>query len=248
MDGVERDESFRFADVTEETLEDMRQESAHSLERDIADSFFWNHARPDAVAGMAKVYLCARCPTPYWRALVSSNSYALWGGVVMARIEARRENAPCGPRHLGSSSLSGASTQARLLNARARRSMDVSFQADMERAEGLALPYTPLGDLHKHSALRALFAAVLLDKPINWPDLPARLLDVDDIPRSLPGLSIDLRSLAAKPVFVDRHEAEAFWLESFHDGSSRILLVPDWASWMLADASPAPFAKTPTLD
>lgn len=247
MDGADRDESFAFADVTQDTLVDMRQENAHSLERDASDPFFWNHARPDSAAGMAKVYLCARCPTPYWRALVGSNSYALWGAVAMARMEALNNGESCAPSHLGRSSLAGVAAQARMFQERAGVPFHPQFRRDLDRAEGLAIHSTYLGDAHKHSALRALFAGVLLGKPIHWPDLPARLLGHGEVPARLPGLEIDLSNLSSKPAMVDRAEAEAFWISSFQAESNHLLLVPDWASWMLAPGVPAPFAKTPTL-
>jgi hypothetical protein len=245
MDGAERDESFVFADVTDHTLEDMRQENAHSLERDPSDHFFWSQARPDAVAGMAKVYLCARCPTPYWRALVSANAYGLWGAVALARILASSSCEECLPKHLGHACFVGVASQARILESRVLGSQQ--FLLDLMRADGLPLPMTPLGDVHKHAALRALFAAVLLDKPIDWPDLPARLGGGDDIPSSLPCLWVDLSDLSARASEIERAEAESFWLSSFHDQSHHLLMVPDWASWMLSEGHHKPFAKTPAL-
>lgn len=240
---TEQDETVGSADVTDATLSDMSQQKAHSLDRDIDDPFFWREARPDAVAGMAKVYLKARCPTPYWRTIVSSNSYALWGAVAMSRIVAQSMGEPCSRAHLAQSALLSTRAQAELLRRRpvTRDQLD----HDLARAEGLALPGMPFGDCHKHAALRVLFYAMTSNITIEWPDLPERLGIEDVIPQCLPGLEINRSTLSATIVEVDRTQSEKFWLDNFECDNGNILMVPDWASWMLVNHTGHPFAKIP---
>jgi hypothetical protein len=246
MDGVEGDESaLAFADVTRETLADMRQEESHSLERDPADPFFWREARPDAVAGMAKVHLKSRCPTPYWRGLVSSNAYGLWGLVAMARARAEQSGQLCMPNHGWLCVESSLTEQARLL-AWSRSKASPGVLSDIGRADGLPIPGVFLGEINLHATLRLLFCAVSQGKQIDWPDLPARLGEEDEIPELLPALRVEASTLKATLAFVSREEAEAVW-QAQADGSLRdFLMIPDWASWMLVGSlSKKPFPKWP---
>lgn len=243
MDHADRDEDAKFSDVTDETLLHMKQQNAHSLDRDKNDFFFWNEARPDAVAGMAAVYLKARCPTPYWRSLVSSSSYGLWGAVAQAREEAQIAGSICGPENLRAACFKPLSEQASQLAARAKpRAQD---ESDFFRADGLPMSGEFFGEINKQAALRALFAAVLLGRSIAWPDLPPRLGASVDVPDKLPGLYIDLETLRATPAEVSRDDAEAFWDAQPTSNSHEILMIPDWASWMLASTHQRSFNKWP---
>lgn len=245
MDGADFDEGVFPADHTADTLSAMRQERAHSLDHDLNDPFFWRDARPDAVAGMAKMYLKARCPTPYWRSLVSSNPYALWGAVALARAQAMSRGDLCGLAHLGACAFSSLTAQGALL----AQFPPATAQglSDLARADGLPLPGLFLGDIHKHAALRALFAAMALGRPIEWPDLPPRLGPQARVPERLPALSIRLDSLAAELVMVDAGEAESFWARSLgrapEQGPAELLMAPDWASWMLSPEPSLSFSK-----
>lgn len=220
-----------FLDVTRETLAATRQEVSRSLERDRDDPFFWIDARPDAVAGMAKVFLRERCASRYWQAAVGANSYALWGAVLMARELARSRSEPCGRGHLAELAGLDLRDQAAALD-----SLDASgrAKAELARAEGMPMPGCWMGEAHKQAGLRSLFSAALQERPVSWPDLPARLTADDAVPDRLPGLLIDLRSLEAEPADPGREEAQKFWSRSFDQGGSLILWVPDWASWLLA--------------
>lgn len=243
IDQADRDESVRRDDDTHETLRVMRQENVHSLERDIHDSFFWLESRPDAAAGMAKTYLKARCPTPYWRAMVASNSYGLWGALAMARARARLEGHDCGLSDLEACSLLSLNGQVQLMSQwTAQTAQEAS---DFKRAEGLPLPGVFMADVHKHAALRALLAAVMLARPIDWPDLPERLGESDPAPEKLPALLIDLITLKAKEMEVDLAQASSFWSQGFAVGEHQALMVPDWASWMLHNTSGKIFEKIP---
>lgn len=245
MDHADHDESAAFADVTDDTLRDMKQENAHSLDRDKNDFFFWNEARADAVAGMASVYLRARCPTPYWRSLVASSSYGLWGAVTQARAAAKFSGVPCGPEQLASVSFDPLSTQADQLARRPRPT--AQEESDFYRADGLPLSGEFFGEVNKHAALRALFAAVLSGRPIAWPDLPPRLGTDADVPDRLPGLYINLETLEATPADVSREEAEVFWNEQPFSKKADILMVPDWACWMLSASHLRSFNKWPKI-
>lgn len=243
MDHADRDESAAFADVTDDTLRDMKQEISHSLDRDKNDFFFWNEARADAVAGMASVYLKARCPTPYWRGLVASNSYGFWGAVIQARDVAKNATSPCGPACLAQAAFYPLSRQADHLERRARASSQE--ESDFYRADGLPLSGEFFGEINKHAALRALFAAVLLNRPIAWPDLPPRLATDADVPDKLPGLYINLETLVATPAEISREEAEAFWNAQPFSDNVDILMIPDWACWMLSATHLRSFNKWP---
>lgn len=241
IDQADRDETVRRDDDTHETLRVMRQENVHSLERDIHDSFFWLESRPDAAAGMAKTYLKARCPTPYWRAMVASNSYGLWGALAMARAHARLEKRDCGLPDMEACSLLNLNGQVELMSKWTARSAQEA--SDFERAEGLPVTGSFLADVHKHAALRALLAAVMLGRPIDWPDLPERLGESDPAPEKLPALLIDLGTLKSKEMDVDLAEASIFWSQGFAPDAPHVLMVPDWASWMLHNPSGKNFEK-----
>lgn len=244
MDHADRDEDAAFADVTASTLQDMRQEDAHSLERDFSDSFFWRDARPDAVAGMAKVYLKARCPTAYWRELVSANAYGLWAGVLMARMRAQAQGQPCEPGHLQECAFLSLLDQAVLVSLRPPQGEREA--ADLMRADGLPVPGAFLGDVNKHATARVLFAAIASGRPIDWPDLPARLDELDCVPDKLPALRIDLDTLVAREEEVDQEQARLFWDGQIAKPTRELLLIPDWACWMFAsDEGAASFAKWP---
>lgn len=224
-----------FMDVTSETLDATRQEASRSLERDRDDPFFWREARPDAVAGMSKVFLRERCASRYWQAAVAANSYALWGAVLMARERARSRSEPCGRDDLEALAWIGMRSQASAL-----RSLDSRprARAELSRAEGLPVPGCWMGEAHKQAGLRALFAAALCERPVQWPDLPARLGADDEVPDRLPALRIDLETLVADPLDPDRREAQLFWSRSFESETPELLWIPDWASWLLGAKGP----------
>lgn len=228
--------------VTGETLYGTRQEVVHSLDRDRDDPFFWCEARPDVAAGLARSFLASRAPNPYWAALIRSNSYALWGALALARARAVRENASCQRRHLSASVAMGLRSQAADLEALPRSSRAFS---DLDRAEGLPLPGSYHGDAHRQAVLRTMLAAELDWRSVDWPELPPRLSALDDIPELLPALEIDLGSLAFRERRVSRVEAEDFWFVCWLEDRPMALMVPDWASWMLAGSGPSGFSKIP---
>jgi hypothetical protein len=244
IEQAERDESFQRDDDTHETLRIMRQENVHSLERDLHDSFFWIESRPDAAAGMAKTYLKARCPTPYWRLMVASNSYGLWGALAMSRARARLEGHDCGLPDLEACSRLNLNGQIELMSKWKASSPQES--SDFERAEGLPLPGIFLADVHKHAALRALLAAVMLGRHIDWPDLPKRLQQSDPAPEKLPALLIDLDSLKSREMEVDLSHATSLWTQATALDAREALMVPDWASWMLYNPKGIIFEKIST--
>ena len=246
MDGVDQDDNAAsFVDVTQATLEDMRQEESHSLDRDPQDPFFWRQARPDAVAGMAKVHLKSRCPTPYWRGLVSANAYGLWGLVAMARARAEALGEPCHPQHAWSCARAPLCEQASLLREACARATPGQL-SDLGRADGLARPGVFLGEINLHATLRLLFAAISQGQAIDWPDLPARLGEEDEIPDALPALMVDPSDLSAKLCDITKAQADEIWNAQIQGASSQLLMIPDWASWMLASQSrEKPFAKWP---
>ena len=231
-----------FLDVTGDTLDATRQEISHSLERDRDDPFFWREARPDAVAGMAKVFLRERCASRYWEAAVSANSYALWGAVLMARTHALARNEPCGRIHFEALAWSCMAQQVRSMSE-----LDAHPRAlaEISRAEGLPVPGCWMGEAHKQAGLRALFAAALSDRQVLWPDLPARLGAEDAVPDRLPALHIDLLSLKAVPLTPSRDEAQLFWSQSFESAQPELLWIPDWASWLLGPAGSSGLLKIP---
>jgi hypothetical protein len=239
---LECDEDYKPADDTEEILVVMRQEKSHSLERDIHDPFFWKDARPDAVAGLAKVYLAARCPTPYWRSAVSSSQYALWGAVIAARAQARLLGSSPGLATLLEANALGLSELSSILSGLLVNAPLLS--REIHFADGLPLPGNFLGDIHGFGAIRILFGAIAAQRNIAWPDLPPRLVDGQDIPERLPALSIDIDTLLATPLDCSAAEAEAFWASA--QSSRTILFIPDWSAWLISDKRPPiSFSKWP---
>ena len=229
------DESATPTDDTGLTLLALRQENAHSLDKDFNDPFFWSECGADAAAGMAKVFLKSRCPTPYWRALVSANEYKLWSGIALARAHALALGEPCVFSHLRSVIELPPSQQIELIKAAMSGQQKSRFSPWFSRADGLPSEGAFFPDMHAMAALCILFSAVGSRSPIDWPDLPPRLGPNDPVPLELPGLLIDSATLRARAVSMGAEECARAWRDSSCNFPKQVLFVPDWACWFLAN-------------
>ena len=242
MDAMDVDDSISPEDDTDFTLKIFRQETAHSLDKNFEDSFFWDECSADAAAGMAKIFLRARCPTPYWRAIVSASEYKLWGGIVLARALAYSREEHCSLKHLQEVLMLNKEDQSHLIKEALSGKERHKFSSWVSRTEGLPVDGAFIADHHGLLAICMLFCAVGTRNEIDWPDLQPRLGHNDAVPEELPGLMINKKTLKATEGSFSALASIQQWNK---EETQEILLVPDWACWLLAEPPlPVSFRKS----